>query len=175
MVIFVGLGNPGEEYADTRHNVGWLFLDFIAKEWKMNSFETNKKIFSEMTKSDQRVLIKPQTYMNESGKAVQAAIKWFADGKVGQHVFLIHDDLDIETGKYKIQFGTAPKIHNGVNSVREQLGTDQFWNVRIGIDGRKGDRTLPGREYVLQRFTPDERDILNTLFKQILEDLEVKV
>lgn len=173
MNIIVGLGNPGEKYQHSRHNVGWMFLDFMAKKLNMPEFSAQKKIFSEVSKDSHIVLVKPQTFMNDSGRAVQAALKWYGGEKAA--LIVAYDDLDIELGKFKIQFGSGPKIHNGLNSIREHLGQEEFWNVRIGVDSRQGDRSLSGSEYVLQSFSPEQKEILSSLFPTIVEELLVKM
>jgi peptidyl-tRNA hydrolase, PTH1 family len=172
MNIVVGLGNPGEKYQRTRHNAGWLFLDFLVQQESLDGFQLEKKLHSEISKSKDLLLVKPQTFMNDSGKAVQAVLKWY-----GQHdnVFVIYDDLDLELGKYKIQFGSGPKIHNGLNSIREHLGTNEFWSIRIGVDGRSGDRTLPGHVYVLQTFSEEEKQIFEDTLKKINAELKSKM
>ncbi|MEO8581533.1 MAG: aminoacyl-tRNA hydrolase [Patescibacteria group bacterium] len=183
MSIFVGLGNPGEKYQHSRHNVGWMFLEYVAQKQNFEPFILQKKVFSELVKQDELLLVKPQTFMNDSGKAVQAVVKWYGEKveRLAQssssihNLFIIYDDLDIELGKFKIQFGSGPKIHNGLNSIRDHLGTDQFWNVRIGVDSRKGDRSLSGSEYVLQNFSPDEHQVLQTEFADIYAQIQQKV
>ncbi len=179
MNIIIGLGNPGEKYQHTRHNVGWLFLDFLVKKLELPEFSDQKKVFSKVSKNSDFLLVKPQTFMNDSGRAVQAVLKWNGvdlNNPTTQqlnNLIVVYDDLDIELGKFKVQFGSGPKIHNGVNSVREHLHNAEFWNVRIGTDGRGGDRTQSGREYVLQPFSGDERKELEGVFEEIVKELVV--
>lgn len=183
MNILIGLGNPGKEYTYTRHNAGWYVLEQIAQQKNDQPFQMEKKLFSEVNRSSELVLAKPQTFMNDSGKAVQSVLKWFdkklPETKDGEpyypSLFVVYDDLDLELGKYKIQFGSGPKIHNGLNSIRETLGSNQFWHVRIGVDGRQGDRKLPGHIYVLQRFTDEERKRFEETVKELLKDLQEKL
>lgn len=172
MNILIGLGNPGEKYQHSRHNVGWMFLDFLAKKLDLPEFSAQKKVHSDISKTNDFLLVKPQTFMNESGRAVQAVLKWYGKEADDQHVFVIYDDLDIELGKFKIQFGSGPKIHNGLNSIREHLGGEEFWSVRVGVDSRQGDRTLSGSEYVLQSFSPDQKEILMNEFSAIHDELK---
>lgn len=172
MTILVGLGNPGEKYQHTRHNVGWMFLDFLAKKLEMPSFSAQKKVFSEISKNNEFLLVKPQTFMNDSGKAVKAVSQWYAKGD--DKLIVIYDDLDIELGKFKIQFGSGPKVHNGLNSIREHLGNEEFWSVRIGVDSRQGDRTMSGNDYVLQSFSPAQKEVLSAEFPVIYDELKSK-
>jgi PTH1 family peptidyl-tRNA hydrolase len=172
MNIVVGLGNPGEKYQHTRHNVGWAFLDFLAQKLAMPAFSHQKKVFSEVSRQGDFLLVKPQTFMNDSGRAVQAVLNWFAKDAEQDKVFVVYDDLDIELGKFKIQYGSGPKVHNGVNSVREHLSGKEFWNVRIGVDSRQGDRTMSGSDYVLQNFSPDQRAVLLNVFAEVEQELK---
>lgn len=115
-------------------------------------------------------LVKPQTFMNRSGLSV-AYIKKKQPQLTGENLWVIHDDLDLEIGSYKIQFGKGPKQHHGLASIYQQFQTDQFWHVRIGVDGRHGDRSIPADKYVLSSFKPEEQALLKTTFEQIFQDL----
>lgn len=157
MKIILGLGNPGIEYANTRHNVGISFVDFLSQKldsaygWRR---EKNKMVF----KTNEFTLIKTfNVFMNESGNLLSSLD------------YLVHDDLDIKLGKYKIQKGKGPKVHNGVESVENKLKTKDFWRVRIGIDNRT--TPIDGETYVLQRFSPEERETLNKVFEEICNRL----
>ncbi|GAG99434.1 unnamed protein product, partial [marine sediment metagenome] len=86
--------------------------------------------------------------------------------------FVIHDDLDLELGTYKIQFGIGPKVHNGLLSIYESLGTDRFWHVRVGIDGRGGSRNISGSDYVLGKFSPKQKKIILEINNKIIADLK---
>ncbi len=159
MKFFVGLGNPGNRYQHTRHNVGFMVLDKLANDpWK-----DEKALQAQTSKTGESLLIKPQTYMNASGDAVVKVLKKYDYAALGDKdfsaLFVIYDDLDIPIGKYKLVFGSGPKIHNGVNSVVQSLGTDQFWHVRVGIDGRNGDRSQPSDAYVLSGIVDAEKEL----------------
>jgi PTH1 family peptidyl-tRNA hydrolase len=156
MKIILGLGNPGVEYANTRHNAGILLVDNFSQRlsssygWRR---EKNKFIF----KTDKFMLVKTASvFMNESGSITPS----------GQF-YLVHDDLDIRLGEFKIQMGKGPKVHNGVESVENALKTKDFWRIRIGID----NRTTPvdGETYVLQKFSSEERKILDGVFESIIK------
>lgn len=153
MQVIVGLGNPEERFVGTRHNVGFFVLDELAKKLGA-TFENKPNLFSEVAKTDDLLLVKPQTYMNDSGRAVTAVLNFYK--LTPADLVVVHDDLDLELGSWKQQFGTGPKEHNGLLSIYEQLGTEEFMHVRIGVDGRNGDRSMPGKDYVLQRFSLDE-------------------
>lgn len=173
MYICIALGNPGKEYALTRHNVGWMLADYLQNTWGTSSFHIEKKLESEVSKGSEILLAKPQTYMNRSGEAVKKVLQW-TNQKLDHEIsnmFVFHDDLDLELGTFKIKFGSGPKIHNGINSIRQILRTDQFWYVRIGVDGRNGDRRISGHNYVLSSFSQAEREQLQDVFSQIEKQL----
>jgi len=171
MKYFFGLGNPGSEYQNTRHNVGFLFADFLAEKKSLGEFKLQKKLSSELVKSGEIIVGKPQTFMNDSGRAVQAVLSYYSH----THQLLIaFDDLDLPFGTYKIQLNSGPKVHNGLNSVRTVLKTSDFWSIRIGVDGRDGDRSIPGQDYVLSNFSRKELEALAQVFDQILQELEAK-
>ncbi len=153
MKLIIGLGNPGEEYKNTRHNAGFLVVDRL-RELKLS----------------RSVLIrKSDVFMNESGDFVRSLYTKYNIPNIG--LYVVHDDLDIKLGEYKIQFGRGPKDHNGLKSVDEALGTDQYWHVRIGIDNRPQDARPMGEEYVLQNFTDEERAVLDKVIKEVCKKL----
>lgn len=181
MQYIVGLGNPGAQYQHSRHNVGWQYLEYLRSEVEAPDFSPKAKFHAELSVQSPLVLCKPTTYMNNSGRAVAALVQFYEKDRVNtsfqQHawdnVCVVHDDLDIPLGSCKLQFGTGPKVHNGINSIREYIGTD-FWYLRIGVDGRAGLRTLPGHEYVLQPFLPAERVEIEKVFSAATTELRAR-
>src|SRR6185369_4075580 len=117
MRLFVGLGNPGKKYEKTRHNVGWLVLDSL--QIPNTKFEVQKQFNAEVLKIGETILAKPQTFMNDSGVAVSAIVNFYKIEP--DNIYVIHDDLDIKLGEYKIQKGKGPKQHNGILSIEEKL------------------------------------------------------
>jgi len=167
MKLIVGLGNPGRRYKSTRHNVGFLVVDEMVGEilWEKSGGGELQYFWKEKTE-----FIKPQTFMNKSGKSVQAVTKKHQNLKMDD-IFVIHDDLDIRLGNYKIQKGKGPKDHNGLNSIYASLGTKEFWHVRVGVENRKiGDNTS-GEEYVLQEFSNEETKVINDVIGSVVEEL----
>lgn len=160
MQTVIGLGNPGKHYSLTRHNAGWLFLDFLAEQNKTNFIEKNKWKAQVAQVGTQLLLVKPTTFMNLSGQSVQSITAFYKISS--EDLFVAFDDLDLAFGSSKIQFGKGPKTHNGLQSIYELLGTDQFWHIRIGVDGRNGDRSIAPHEYVLQPMHSDQLTILET-------------
>lgn len=153
MKLIIGLGNPGEEYKSTRHNAGFLVADRLEKG----------KIPSDI------VIRKSNVFMNDSGSFVKSLIDKYKLDPV--NLYIIHDDLDIKLGEYKIQLGHGPKDHNGLNDIYQKTGSDSFWHVRIGIDNRPQDNKLMGIEYVLQNFTDKEKEILEGVITRICKEI----
>jgi PTH1 family peptidyl-tRNA hydrolase len=176
MKIYVGLGNPGKEYQNTRHNAGFIFVDAVAKELSLN-FKFEKKFNAELAaKRDDIFLLKPQTFMNNSGQALRAFLDYlkidFQNPFSGpEDLIVVHDDLDLSLGTYKLQKATGPKEHNGLQSIYQHLGTKNFWHLRLGIDARGGSRTIDPAEYVLQVMPANERQIFNQTIEQLLQEL----
>ncbi len=138
MWLLVGLGNPGDEYSGHRHNIGFMVVDEIAS----GGFPSYRSKFkSQMSEGsiggEKAVLLKPQTYMNDSGAAVQAAAKFY---KVPpERIVVFHDELDLAAGKVKVKQGGGNAGHNGLRSIDAHLGTADYWRVRLGI-GHPGDK-----------------------------------
>lgn len=190
-VLCIGLGNPGDQYTNTRHNAGWLVLDAFAELWSdpsiLTQWKKEKNIEAEVLRMQKNgaewILIKPQTFMNESGRTVSAACKWYLDQDPSTlppdspfpQIVILHDDLDIVSGSHKLQFASGPKVHNGVNSVRSALHSPKFWTARLGVDSRSGDRSIPGQAYVLQNMTQEERSALKETAKVLAEEFAYTV
>lgn len=177
MKLIVGLGNPGDKYINNRHNVGFMFLDFLAEKL-LNTTPTYKKdkyVESQILKAtfnnEEVVLAKPQTYMNKSGSAVfkllkKYSLKW-------TDLIVIHDDLDIPLGKMHIQTAVGPQLHNGLESIETHLKTKNFLRARIGVDARTREKWVNGETYVLNDFSQEEKGILgNAVFPRIVELLK---
>ena len=173
MKVIVGLGNPGEKYLKTRHNVGFMVVDRLRIDaYPEHAFNFDSKFKVDVARTQEVYLIKPQTFMNDSGEAVSLFVNYY---KVPtEELYVIHDDLDISLGEYKIHFAVGPKLHYGISSIEERLGTKDFWRVRVGVDNRKVDNYVPGEEYVLQPFLEDEKEILNGVITRILQELQEK-
>ena len=138
--LFVGLGNPGEQYVETRHNVGFWWIDFIGQNHKL-SLKNSKKYFGEFSKHNEDgevFFLKPSTFMNESGKSVQALAKFYKIEP--EEILVIHDELDIQPGTAKLKLGGGHGGHNGLKSIQTSLGSNNFWRLRIGV-GHPGDKS----------------------------------
>ena len=155
MKLIVGLGNPGREYKNTHHNIGFMILDnYLGKvDWK-NKMESN--FYVDEINNEQIIFIKPLTYMNLSGLAVKKIVNFY---KIPvENILIIQDDLDMEVGKYKIKRNSSSGGHNGIKSIISELNTDSFARLKIGIG--KSLR-IPVEKYVLSKFTNDETNIIN--------------
>ncbi|GAB4026846.1 MAG: aminoacyl-tRNA hydrolase [Candidatus Microgenomates bacterium] len=171
MKLIVGLGNPGEKYKNNRHNIGFVVAERVGELLNIDRWIMNKRFMGEVAESDKLILIKPNTFMNESGKAVSAISRFY---KIkSEDTYIIHDDLDIQLGNFKIQHGKAPKVHNGLLSVERALGTNKYWNVRVGVENREvyGNKGVPGVVYTLQDFEPEERQIVGKVVEEVVVDL----
>lgn len=171
--LIAGLGNPGKEFLRTRHNVGFMFLDFLSKTFVEE--RRFKGLASTIELSKKKIhLIKPTTFMNTSGESVNLISKFY---KIqSSNTLVVHDDLDIKFGEFKLQFSKGPKVHNGIISVERSLSTTNFWRLRIGVDNRSEDirKFSSGSDYVLARFSAEEIKMLESTFKQILSFIELK-
>jgi len=159
MKLIVGLGNPGEEYSNNRHNVGHLVADALLKR--------SLPLRGKRNLPKNLVVKKTSVFMNESGSEVKKLL----GGLDPNNLYIIHDDLDIALGGYKIQNGKSPKDHKGLESIDEALGTSDYWHIRIGVDNRDPKNRTPGEEYVLQDFTGEEKKILEVVLKEICKKL----
>jgi len=203
MKLVVGLGNPGNKYRNTRHNVGFMVLDALAskitklqitnyKQIQSTKFKLKKKYHSEIVRIGDVVFAKPQTFMNSSGEAVSKLVNFY---KIQlNELYVVHDDLDIDLGKYKVQKGKGPKVHGGLSSIYEKLGSKDFWRVRVGIENRNNEslqnsglvgivnqeeerrsNKILGKRYVLQQFKNDERGVIERVVSEIVGELVVKL
>lgn len=153
MKLIIGLGNPGEKYRNNRHNVGQMVVDRLLKR----GFPRNL------------VVKKTGVLMNESGKYVKKLVDHY---KIETpDLWVIHDDLDIALGNYKIQKGKGPKEHKGILSIEEKLRRNDFWRVRVGVENRAPEERTPGEQYVLQDFKRDELEILKLVIDKIIKEL----
>ena len=171
MKLIVGLGNPGKKYLKSRHNVGFDTIDFFADSLGVtidkegfSALYTKTKYFDE-----DLILLKPQTFMNLSGNSVQAISSYFKiDSK---DIFVIHDEMDFEPGKFKIKERGSCGGHNGIRSIIEQLGTEEFNRVRIGIGKPQGDSI----DFVLSKPTKEEQLLIDKLKNDVVDALKIAI
>lgn len=174
MKLIVGLGNPGKEYEKTRHNFGFIAVDEIRNALKASSWKFVKKynaLFSEVNINGEKVtLMKPQTFMNLSGKAIGSYSKFYKIDSV--NVCVLHDDKDLKLGKIRIRKTGSSGGHNGIQSIIDRLGTKDFWRFRLGIDGENLKNTT---EYVLGVFRKKEKQIVEEILKKIIDEMELSL
>lgn len=172
MKVIVGLGNPGEEYERTRHNVGFMFLDKIAKELGFPEFLFVKKMSAFLSETvlngDRVILMKPDTYMNKSGEAVFAVKNFYKIGD--EDIIIIYDDYDLPIGTVRYRENGSAGTHNGMKSCTESLGTGNLKRFRIGINTGLSVTDLSG--YVLDKLTSEEMAKLRAVFDEVLLKLK---
>ncbi len=169
--LVVGLGNPGAEYACTRHNAGFLLADKLAGRWRAKwraSRRLNAQIAKAFYNGRPVVVCKPQTFMNASGRAVKAAIEYF--NLPLDRVVVVVDDADLPLGEIRLRPRGSSGGHHGLESVIAYLGSRQFPRLRIGIGRQPGAREIT--DYVLGQFTPDETPLVEKVLSVACEQLE---
>jgi len=179
MKIIAGLGNPGEKYNNTRHNLGFSILDNIVQGKNLN-WTLNKKFFSLMAKNGDTIYLKPQTFMNNSGRAIETILSYYKllpkkfnlikkkDTNLEDILTIIHDDLDIEIGKYKISENSRSGGNNGVQSIISHLKTKNFKRIRVGIKNKLKEK-IPAEKFVLMKFNKEEQKIINNIIEEIIK------
>lgn len=177
MKLIVGLGNPGERYKNTRHNAGFLALDFILNEGDgfmeaRPGHEFKSETFT-LEKSGQKIIfLKPQTYMNDSGQALKVICNFFKLD-FAKELLVIHDDVDLPFGTIRLAKNSSAAGHNGVQSIIDNIGIQDFNRLRIGIETRASRDEMPTENFVLQNFSDEELTKLkNEIFPKIKEEVE---
>ncbi|PJA89091.1 MAG: aminoacyl-tRNA hydrolase [Candidatus Moranbacteria bacterium CG_4_9_14_3_um_filter_33_15] len=175
--IIIGLGNPGKKYKSNRHNVGFMLLDEIKKNYDFPDFKMEQKFdaqisFTQNSRLSKALLAKPQTFMNNSGKSVQALINFYKLSP--EDILVIHDDIDIILGKYKLATDSSSAGHNGIQNIIDILGTKKFNRIRIGVAGKNYDKKqLELCDFVLQNFEEKEmKTILEDMTSEIMKEIE---
>lgn len=184
MKMIIGLGNPGADYEDTRHNIGFMVVDKLAREIGRDTlvWQQDDKRMAFVAKVGEVILVKPVTFMNNSGAAVKKLADFYKISPVD--VWVIHDDLDLPLGKIRIRESGGTAGHNGVESIMTHLGTDKFLRFRLGIGRGKEDikkhtdQNLKHRSvmhFVLSRFTQSEAGALKKLIKYSVEAVRISL
>lgn len=164
--LIVFLGNPGIQYRQTRHNAGWIACEHLVHYIGISdSWQT--KFHAQYTKQGNAILLKPQTYMNESGVSVQEAAKFY--NIQPKDILVVHDDIELAFGVTKVQLGGGMGGHNGLRSIKQHLGTDQFMRLRIGV-GRP-PAVIQVADYVLGRFSPLEEKQMESTLDSVAESI----
>ena len=176
MKLLVGLGNPGDKYKKNRHNIGWWFIDAVAEEFGFSNWQDKfqGKVSKGVVDGISVTLLKPQTFMNCSGRSIRAAMDFYKIQP--DDVWVIHDELDLEPLRVRIKQGGGEGGHNGLKSTTQCLGTKDYWRIRIGI-GHPGDKNAV-TPYVLSDFSkvdqPAFAELCQTLAKRMPDVLNGK-
>ena len=180
MIIIVGLGNPGEKFENTRHNVGFEVIDKIQKENGFPDFAFSKKLNAEISEGilnqEKTILAKPNTFMNSSGQSVKALKQYYKKAKKAKKakLIIIHDDIDILLGKIKISESSGSAGHKGVQSIIDSLRTKNLQRIRIGIMPKKGKPTET-EKFVLKKFTKKEKEVISKVIAKIADTIKTIV
>ena len=163
MKLIIGLGNPGQEYTNTRHNIGFMVIDYFASDSNWSK-KWNALYKEETINNEKIILIKPLTYMNLSGQAVKEFVNFY---KIPlENILVIQDDLDLEVGTYRIKTNSSSGGHNGIKSIIDCLGRNNFARLKIGISNNK---KIDTKDYVLGRFNQEEQAIFDNLYAKFNE------
>ena len=165
--LIAGLGNPGPDYAATRHNAGFWFVDALARKVGA-TFAHESRFAGEVARAGDLRLVKPMTYMNLSGRAVAGLARFY--GYLPEEILVVHDELDLRPGDVKLKLGGGVAGHNGLRDIQAQLGSPDFWRLRIGI-GHPRDSETPQQQvvdYVLKPPRSEERSALEASIDRAL-------
>ena len=180
--LVVGLGNPGTKYQNTRHNTGFLVVDALAEKLNL-TWQTNKKFNAETASDENWTLVKPQTFMNNSGQAVRAVLNYYKilpktlgilvarNSDLSDKLIVVHDDIDLPLGKFKIQSSHSAAGHRGVQSIISALKTQNFTRVRVGTANALLRTKLSPEKFVLEEFSKEERKVLEKIMPKIIESI----
>ena len=180
MHIIVGLGNPGEQYEKTRHNTGFMALDLLLGQVK---WQQNKKFHALTYEAGDRLYIKPQTFMNNSGETVRAIMSYYGlipktlglfnkkGTDLNDVLTVVHDDIDIQIGKWKIATDSRSGGNNGVQSIINHLKTQKFRRLKIGVKNDLLKTRIPAEKFVLQNFSAEEKEILKNVLEIAIKNI----
>lgn len=180
MKIIVALGNPGKKYELTRHNVGWLALEYIISNFNPSAggqiLKSEKKFNSEIAECAvggvKIIFVKPQTFMNLSGDAVLEVLNFYKINPKTE-LLVIHDEIDLALGTIKFTKSSSSAGHNGVKDIIQKLGSQDFCRIRVGVESRTSKDQIPTDAFVLQNFTEEEINKLNQeVFPKVKEELK---
>ncbi len=176
MKLIVGLGNPGEKYKNTRHNIGFRAIDFLQKENNFPGFSFSKKFNAEISEgtvnNEKIILAKPQTFMNNSGLSIKLLVSHYK--LPSNNLLIIHDDIDLLLGKIKISIDRGTAGHKGVDSIVKNLKTKKFIRFRIGIQPNPG-RPKNTEKFVIKKFNTGEETILKKTIKKTAETVRIAI
>lgn len=168
MKLFFGLGNPGKKYQSSRHNLGQKILLQFAQKNSLVLSEKNK-LKSRVGEWSKNIFAHSNGFMNESGNPLNLVSRFYKISP--KNIYVIHDDLDLPVGEWRLQFDRGPAGHNGIKSIIENLGSQTFWRLRIGI-GHPQNPNISVEDYVLQPFTATEKKLIDKVTPEILDKID---
>lgn len=173
MKLIIGLGNPGKNYDRTRHNIGFMCIDALAEKWNVTLSESKfKGMYTVVHRPEGKVmLLKPLTYMNLSGECVRPIMDYF-DIDV-EDIMVIYDDLDLETGKLRLRQKGSAGGHNGIKSLIQHIGTQEFKRIRVGISRPPVGMKVP--DYVLSKFSKEEEPVIEQAIEKVVQACEASL
>ena len=169
MILIVGLGNPGKKFENTRHNVGFMAIDEFARKYNFPEFKLDKKSNALISQEESVLLVKPQTFMNESGGAVRSLIK-NSKLEIRNSIIVIHDDIDLPVGKIKIVKDRGSAGHKGVESIIECIGNENLVRFRIGIGS---EAKTEAKKVVLKKFSKQEKATIDQTIQKTANALDL--
>ena len=172
MILIVGLGNPGDEYKNTRHNVGFMLIDELILGGGFDAVGSLSKFKGELYKKGSLLLLKPQTFMNLSGKAVMAVKNFYKLDN--SDILVIYDDVSMPVGQLRVRTKGSPGGHNGIKDILLSINSDEFPRIKMGV-GAPPDSQYDLADYVLGKFTDDDIKLLSKAAEKIEENLELAV
>lgn len=171
-MVIIGLGNPGKQYDGMRHNLGFMIVDELVKQ-NNGAWKTERGV--QWAKIGGHILIKPQEFMNLSGRSLAAFLNYkHLPLPEPSDLLIVHDDLDFPLGEIHQQINRSAGGHNGVQSIIDALGTQNFSRLRIGV-GNNRDLNIPAEDYVLQKFSGDEKKVIDGAIEQATEMISKKI
>lgn len=176
MKLLLGLGNPEKKYENTRHNAGFIMIDRIKEAYRFPDFKLESKFHAELSvgnahvRSENKIILaKPQTFMNRSGEAVKAIFDFYK--LAPENLVVIHDDIDLELGKYKITDDSGSAGHNGVQDIIDKIGTQKFTRIRIGVANADLRSKIDPSDFVLQKFSREELKEIEKISENITDEV----
>lgn len=168
MYLIVGLGNPGLEYVNTRHNIGFSVIDYLANKYNIEMNRTKfKGVYGEgFIEGKKVILLKPTTYMNLSGESIREVINFYKI--TNEEIIVVYDDISLQVGKIRIRPKGSAGGHNGIKSIIANMASDVFPRVKVGVGQPKGDLV----SHVLGKFTEEENEVLNKVIPVVTEAIE---
>lgn len=169
MHLIIGLGNPGKEYENTRHNIGFMVLDKFAKKYNISDYKEkfNGQYFEYVINNEKVIFLKPLKYMNLSGEVVKKYVDFF---KINiDDILVISDDLDMDTGKIKLKLKGSSGGHNGLKNIENHLKTQEYKRIKVGIANNK---YIDTKDYVLGAFQGEEKDLINDSTSRVVDIID---